>query len=392
MSKKMRATMHNGRVHRNGAAYSAHHNDRDFDTEAAPNIVGDSARNLYKSLGQGMYFGYDKGKHPSFAEVEEQFYEQHFKADWTAQCERNAARGQKSRNKTFEQWRKSRRYCPEEQYVQIGDVAQHATEKQLVAAFSEYLQWMEKWNKEHGNPFYLLNAAVQLDETVPQVHVRRVWVYRDEQGAEHIGQEKALEQAGVDLFDPSKPEGKNNHRKRTFDQASRQAWLDCVQKAGIEVEREPLPNHRSRDKGQWLHMREKQLQEEAEKLEGERAEIASERRALRKWTDDLKEREEGLEQLSGALERQRADVVDKIQQVRAIERGARALLEELNACAHEFAESAVQLYGTLAEPEFRAEVEGYAEQYTEDERSRGEMYSARLDDLQESLSDGFDLP
>lgn len=391
----MRATMHNGRTHANGQPFSAHHNDRDFDTSKHdtidPSKVGG---NLYWSTSSGgWYRDAEKGEHPTFAEVERQYYEETFTEQWERQCELNRSRGQGSRNKSFEKWRSTRRYVPEEQHLQIGDVAEHATPEQLTDAVNRYLNAILAWNRSNGEPFELLDVAFHLEESTPHVQLRRVWKYNDEQGVCCIGQERALEQAGVELPDPSKPEAKNNHRKKTFDQFMRQTWLDCVQKAGIEVEREPLPNHRSRDKGQWLHMQRKEFERE---MASQRAEMASTARGLDERSRTLDEREEALKSGEDALKRdnerlerkqvelqRQAERLGKVkQELQAVHDNTLSLLNAVQVALDSFPQVAVDLYGHLEKDEFEAEVGVFALEYTEDERNT-------LGRLQDSADDSM---
>lgn len=52
-------------------------------------------------------------------------------------------------------------------------------------------------------------------------------------------QEKALEELGFELPDPTKKQGRHNNRKMTFDSACRAMLFDIAQKHGLHLEQEP---------------------------------------------------------------------------------------------------------------------------------------------------------
>ena len=54
-------------------------------------------------------------------------------------------------------------------------------------------------------------------------------------------QEKALREAGIELPDPSKPEGRYNNRKITFDKMRREMFQEICLKHGLKIEVEPRP-------------------------------------------------------------------------------------------------------------------------------------------------------
>ena len=49
--------------------------------------------------------------------------------------------------------------------------------------------------------------ALHVDEEgAPHIHMRRAWIYRDENGIESIAQSKTLQAAGIPLPHPEQPE------------------------------------------------------------------------------------------------------------------------------------------------------------------------------------------
>lgn len=62
-----------------------------------------------------------------------------------------------------------------------------------------------------------------------------------ELGHEVSAQEKALREAGIELPDPSKPEGRYNNRKITFDKMRREMFQEICLKHGLNIEVVPRP-------------------------------------------------------------------------------------------------------------------------------------------------------
>lgn len=261
---KMRATRHNGRVRKNGTAY-----DPDHDCRKAERTLGniDPARtplNRYWAIGSRKWYGPSDDR-PPFSEVEAAYYE-HFRPMYEASRERSRKRGQLKRVRPFEEWRQSRQFVPEETYLQVGCVDDGTVDaKTFVSCVSEYLVKEKEWNNAHNKPFTVLTMGYHFDEEIPQFHQRKVWHSVDpETGIDEIGQEKALERAGVPLPDPSKPVGKDNNRKMTFDAEMREIWLDILESHGLDIEREPLKGVKhNQSKGQWLEEKAKQAAKKA---------------------------------------------------------------------------------------------------------------------------------
>ena len=237
----MRAMRHNSRTNARGRVHGLKHNDRNFDTAKADNIDGErSADNVYWNL----YTGYEPEM--TFEAAEMAFYFQNFSNKLDQTNAKYIEQRHPERCKTMEQFMKTRIYAPEESTLQIGKMESHVSAERFLKCYESYRDKVEAWNAAHGNPFTLLDYAVHFDEAVPHAQERKVWHYRDEQGNLQIGQEKALIQAGVELPHPDKPQGRRNNRKMTFDAEMRELWLDTCHEHGIKVEREPLPDSKSK--------------------------------------------------------------------------------------------------------------------------------------------------
>ena len=367
MAAKMRTMTHHGRGKgKGGMAYGSKHDDRNFDITKADNIApeltpenliwhiyqdapkdapveekdDEKRATLYAPMNwrlQGMldealgtdfaaqdkarFFGDrerrqlpEPGPDMTFDEVELRFYHDHFSEQLEETNAKYRANGHPERCKTMAAWKQSRRNAPAESVFQIGDkhnTGLYADAATLRACFEEYEMEERRWNDAHGNPFTLLNAALHVDEPncPPHIHSRRVWHYKAEDGSLRLGQEKALEMAGVELPDPSQPPGRRNNRKMAYDAMMREKWLDILKRHGIEVETEPLPS----GKGKQSKTREQHIQEKynAMSLEAERQAqraVAAEKRAdaAEARADAAEDREKAAQEQIKALQAQMA--------------------------------------------------------------------------------------
>lgn len=143
----------------------------------------------------------------------------------------------------MDEWRKKTMHAPEEQLIQIGNIENCPDVETSLQCFNEYLGWLNDWNDEHGNPFFILNWAMHQDEMgAPHVHLRRAWPYLDEEtGLTTTDQTKALLKAGILPPDPEKKISKKNNPKTTFDKICREKWIFIARSHGLEIEDTPKP-------------------------------------------------------------------------------------------------------------------------------------------------------
>lgn len=229
----MRATSHNGRFG------SAKHNGRNFDLNKAKHIdEGKTEDNFYWTWNkQGQHGG------QGFEDCERQYYEQMFGTALVDQNERHIEARHEERIKTMDDWLKGRNTRPEECIYQIGDMHAKIDPKRFRKAAGELLNWLNDWSDRNGHPYQVLDVAGHMDETSFHLQARRVWQYQDADGVWHIGQNKALEAAGVPLPEPGKPVGPKNNRKITFDRMVRGKWIEICEKYGYQIERTPNDQH-----------------------------------------------------------------------------------------------------------------------------------------------------
>lgn len=233
----MRTMQHNSRANSAGATHGSKHNDRNFDSSKADNINPDLS---YLNIYENVY----NDPNMTFSDVELRFYQENFGEQLERTNERYRKNGHPERCKDMTDWMRAKRNAPEETVMQIGSIEASVSREQLWECYQDYQQRLDRWNLDHGCPMTILDTALHCDEAVPHVQSRRVWHYRTPDGELRLGQEKALEAAGVPLPDPSKAPGRHNNRKQTFDMITRSMWLDVIQEHHIDVEREPVPGAR----------------------------------------------------------------------------------------------------------------------------------------------------
>ena len=232
----MRVTQHSGRVG------SAKHNDRTFDVKKAKNIDSEKTKeNSYWKL----YGDTD------FKETELKYYKEHYSEALKLSNEKKIKQRHREKVRTINDVYNNKNTRPEELILQIGDKDSNIDKNIFEKCISDYLKELEKWNSENGRHMHVLSIASHFDETSPHLHLRRVWDYKDENGNLQINQNKALEAAGVEPPDPTKPLSRYNNRKMTFDAMMREKWLDICEKNGLEIEREARPNRKAKDLTQY---------------------------------------------------------------------------------------------------------------------------------------------
>lgn len=299
MQKKMRVTRHNGRVDKTGNGFSPKHADRDFELETADNIDASRTKNnVYFNIIDGAYSHEERDEKMSFESVEEWCYGM-FRGQYEQQQQRYRDKRQTGRLKSFEDWKAASRYCPEESYIQVGDVAKHATEEQMLEIGSAVLardvaESLASLCRGYG--YIVMDAAFHLDEAVPQLHERRLYFYTNNDGVVCINQNKALEAMGYDPPDATKKTNRYNSRKMSFDAEQREQLLDICESCGVEVEREPVPGRkRSMSKQEMLYRREREVVEKQTELQAREDVLQANEAAFWKQQDALDEKQAWLD-------------------------------------------------------------------------------------------------
>lgn len=238
MSKeKMRASRHNGRSGKHGV-YDVKHNDRNFDVANSEHIDAERTKlNVYWDCYQGYCLNGDTSERKmTFTEIEKAYYFEHYGDHVDAQNERNEKAGHAERNRTADDVLKNNKTCPEESILQLGNIDCSVTPDVLAKVVAEFF---EEFEKRYGSHVHILDWALHLDEATPHVHVRQVYDALNKYGELCPQQEKALEELGFELPDPTKKRSRFNNRKMCFDAECRKLFLDIGQKNGVELEYEP---------------------------------------------------------------------------------------------------------------------------------------------------------
>lgn len=291
---KIRVTSHSGRVG------SARHNDRNFDVQKADHIDPErTADNLTYCIYPDM----------DFQAAELHYYKMTFGGELRWQNERYKAQGHHERVRTMEQVIATKNKAPDELILQIGDKDADIDPETFARAVNDYTEWHEAWNKAHGNHVTVLNGAIHLDETSPHYHERKTYVYQDEYGHNHLGQEKALEQAGLELPDPSKPRSRTNNRKMAYTKMCRDAWIEICQGYGFEVEKTPIPGAKHKKKSDFVaeKEREKNLEAREAAVKAKEQELAKKSLVLKQQTKQV---ENIVQTLSEALQEAQTLIAD----------------------------------------------------------------------------------
>lgn len=274
----MRMTVHNGRAGKNGV-YSPKHNDRQFDISSAEHI--DPER-----MPGNVYWNWT-GKNISFEDAEKEFYELHCREHLDAVNQRHREQRHPERVRDMDAYRTARQTCPEETLLMIGNKDEHLPPRTLRAICEELKDWEEK----QIPGLKILNMALHVDEQgAPHIHMRRAWIYRDENNVESIAQSKTLQAAGIPLPHPDKPAGRHNNRKQTFSAMERQALYEICRGYGIESLLEMQPREKSQSGREFEDYKASKAEERAKAAEM-RARMAEEK---------TKQAEESLRKIKGA--------------------------------------------------------------------------------------------
>lgn len=249
-----RLTMHNGRQHKGGKTFSPKHNDHTqenghWDKEKA------SENWLWKSK---------KCPGETFDEGEKAFYEKYLRASLDAQNERHRASRHLERVKTMDEYRKSKHWCPEETLFYLGDKESHAPKEKLLEVLLAFCKWHQKEYPQCA----LLNMALHGDEPgAPHIHMRKVWMAKDEAGHWVVNQNKSLEQMGVNRPNLDEPTSKENNAKMTYTEACRKKLFELARERGVELVEEPRPKEeQGMSMSEYLERKAQAKEKEAEKL------------------------------------------------------------------------------------------------------------------------------
>lgn len=322
----MRMTIHNGRAGKNGV-YSPKHNDRQFDISSAEHI--DPER-----MPGNIYWNWT-GENVSFEDAEKAFYEEHCREYLDAVNRRHKEQRRPERVRDMDAYRTARQTCPEETLLMIGNKNEYLPPRTLRAICEKLKDWEE--NTVSG--LRVLDMALHVDEEgAPHIHMRRAWIYRDENGIESIAQSKALQAAGIPLPHPDKAAGRHNNRKQSFSAMERQALYEICRGYGIESLLEMQPRERSRSGREMEDYKAEQAEKRAKAAEM-RAKMAEEKtRQAETSLDKIKKAKTHAQKRTQQAQKRAREQEGKNNALRATESEIRGKMEREQTTARQLAE------------------------------------------------------
>lgn len=267
--------MHNARAGKKGV-FLAGHNDRDFNTANADHI--DGAR-----TSENKTWYWCQGREPglTFEEAERKFYEARFKRGLDARNERYRKQRHPERMKSMDEYRRAKSSCPEETILQIGRAGDTVSDKLLWSICLEQI----RWEQQTFPNVKVLDVALHVDEEgAPHLHKRQVWTYDSNDGP-LVGQNKALQEMGLERPDKGKKEGRYNNAKMSYTQQCREHFLQLCRAKGLEIEAEPKEASET-----GLSLLEYQRRQEQKQLEETRAEQRQAGAGLKAINDAIKQK------------------------------------------------------------------------------------------------------
>lgn len=261
----MRATIHNGRSGRNGT-YNPRHNDRNFNVKNAEHI--DQER-----IKLNHYWNYLEDDSLTFEQAEKTFYEQHCSEHLNAVNQRYKEQRHPERIKSMNEYRTSRQSCPEETILMLGNKADYIPPHILQRICNEFKTW-----EESAFPgLHIIDMALHMDEQgAPHIHERKVWLYKDKDGFDAVGQDKTLQRAGIEPPHPEQPRTRYNNRKQTASKMMREQFFEICRKHGLESMLETEPQEKSRSGLELIDYKANKAEERAQAAEL-RANVAEQR-------------------------------------------------------------------------------------------------------------------
>lgn len=330
MNKKSRITLHNGRSHRGtGMAFSAKHNDRQFDVSQSDHIDPEQSRG-------NRYWRWNQQDTPeqSFESCEQEFYERTFADYLQAQNQRHIDNRHPGRVKTMEQYRQSRLGRPEQVIMEIGNSKTGAPDPDTLWTI---IKAQLDWERKTFPAVRVLDIALHVDEpdSAPHIHVSRVWIAHDKDGHQMQQQEGALREMGVQKPLPESVESRDryNNRKMTYTRACREHLQELCKEYGLDIETEPKEKSQT---GRTL------LKLKADTLEQETQSIEARRRVAQRDVEDLHQIEiqvtrqinEGYGEL-GDIGLQKRDALEELEAIKHSGTHARARAQKARERAQE---------------------------------------------------------
>lgn len=228
---KKRVSLHGGK------STTSRHNDRNFDVTKAEHI--DSKKSCQNEYYMNMSALIVKKKIKTFEEYEKEFYKQYFSDYIKGQNDRNELRGQKSRNRSIEQYESNRRTRPREEIFKCGNYQDgYAPMAKIKKAHQIYCMWHDEM---FGSNIILMTSALHADEEDSKqdgihYHDMRAFVWKNEHGEYEFNQTKALQELGIQRPYPDKPSDRFNNELMTYTQMCREKYQEICLSLGLDIE------------------------------------------------------------------------------------------------------------------------------------------------------------
>lgn len=341
----MRMTIHNGRAGKNGT-YNPRHNDRNFDISHAEHI--DPER-----MPGNVYWNWTGKKDISFEDCEKVFYEEHCRAHLDAVNQRHREQRHPERVRDMDAYRTARQTCPEETLFMIGNRNEYLPPKTLRAICEK----LKDWEESTVSGLKVLDMALHVDEEgAPHIHMRKAWIYRDENGIESIAQNKALQAAGIPLPHPDKPAGRHNNRKQNFSAMERQALYEICRGYGLESLLETKPRERSRSGREFEDYKAEQAEKRARAAEMRTRAAEEKTRQAEASLQKIKGAKEHAQKRTQRAQEQAQEQESRNSTLRATEGEIRGKMEREQTTARQLAEMNQKARQTLRELQKQLEV------------------------------------
>lgn len=343
--RRMRATSHHGRIG------TTKHNGRLFDLANAEHI------NIEK-LGLNYYWFFDaaemeargvKRGAPEFMEqfedAELRFYKQTFGKSLQMQNERYKAQRHPERCRTVEQILQTKNKSPVETILQIGDLHNYIKPEDFQACVMDYLDRLMEWGENNGGCYQPIDLAIHFDEKSPHAHLRGTFVWYDDDGIAHMGQDEALKRAGIELPDPDKKRGQYNNRKMSFDRMLREWWIEIAEAHGYQIEREPIKGAEHLTVKEYKAKRdvEKAARETAALLDARAREVQAREKAVAEQAAQVEARERAVAEQAARLAQQERAIEEKAEQLERRERAIQTRAAQVDERAKDIQKRAAEV-------------------------------------------------
>lgn len=348
----MRATIHNGRSGKNGT-YNPRHNDRNFDIGNAEHI--DPER-----VNLNHYWNYLEDNSLTFEQAERAFYEEHCSKHLDAVNQRYREQRHPERVRSIDEYRTARQSCPEETILMLGNKSDYIPPHILQRICNEF----KAWEEATFPGLHVIDMALHMDEEgAPHIHERKAWLYTDKNGFEAVGQDKALQRAGIEPPHPEQPRTRYNNRKQTASKMMREKFFEICRTHGLGFMLETTPREKSKsgreledykagkaeERAQAAEMRARYAEQRARQMEQERDAARAERERIRGALTHARTRAE-------KAEKQAREQQAENSRLKAVESQIRSETERQQRMAQQLAEMNQKARQELKEVKERLEV------------------------------------